>query len=70
MVFDSIAKHHHYQCGSQSLPHVIISNLEHDSVELTAREMEKNGRIGICVCEYSDVFVCACALHMCVCVYI
>ena len=50
MVFDSVARYYaelHAEDGGQgSLPHVIISNLEHDSVDLTARKMEEQGRIG------------------------
>lgn len=52
MVFDSVARYyakvHAEDGGRGSLPHVIISNLEHDSVELTARKMEEQGRIGEC----------------------
>lgn len=50
MVFDSVARYYaelHAEDGGQgSLPHVIISNLEHDSVDLTTRKMEEMGRVG------------------------
>ena len=50
MVFDSVARYYaelHAEDGGQSsLPHVIISNLAHDSVDITARKMEQQGRIG------------------------
>lgn len=50
MVFDSVARYyrelHAEDIGPNSLPHIIISNLEHDSVELTARKMEEMGMIG------------------------
>ena len=51
MVFDTVARHYqdlHASDGeSQSIPHFIISNLEHDSVDLTAKKMEELGRIGM-----------------------
>lgn len=50
MVFDSVARYygelHAEDSGQSSLPHIIISNLEHDSVDITARKMEQQGRIG------------------------
>lgn len=30
-----------------SLPHVIISNLEHDSIDLAAKKLQKLGYIGM-----------------------
>ena len=52
MVFDSVARYyqelHAVDGEHSSLPHVIISNLEHDSVDLTARKMEELERIGKC----------------------
>ena len=51
MVFDTVARHYQDLRASdgapRSLPHVIISNLEHDSVDLTAKKMEELGRIGM-----------------------
>ena len=50
MVFDSVARYytdlHAEDSGRGSLPHIITTNLEHDSVDLTARKMEEQGRIG------------------------
>jgi cysteine sulfinate desulfinase/cysteine desulfurase-like protein len=50
MVFDSVARYyaelHAEDGGRGSLPHIIISNLEHDSVDITARKMQQQGRIG------------------------
>ena len=50
MVFDSVARYYRElqaeDGGPSSLPHIIISNLEHDSVDLTVRKMEEMGRIG------------------------
>ena len=50
MVFDTVARHYHQlhasDKGQGSLPHVVITNLEHDSVDLTARKMAEMGRIG------------------------
>ena len=50
MVFDSVARYytdlHAEDSGQGSLPHIITTNLEHDSVDLTARKMEEQGRIG------------------------
>lgn len=52
MVFDTVARHYqdlHASDGEpQSLPHFVISNLEHDSVDLTAKKMEELGKIGMC----------------------
>ena len=51
MVFDTVARHYQDLHASdpepRSLPHFIISNLEHDSVDLTARKMEELERIGM-----------------------
>ena len=45
MVLDSVLRHCSTMSDS-SLPHVVISNLEHDSIELTVRELETRGKIG------------------------
>ena len=42
MVLHSIAS-----LTSDSVPHVIISNLEHASINLTAKKLEELGRIGM-----------------------
>ena len=52
MVFDSVARYHQelqVEDGVEAsqLPHVVISNMEHDSVDLTARKMAEQGRIGM-----------------------
>ena len=50
MVFDSVSRYYrelHAEDGVHcSLPHVVISNLEHDSVDLTAEKMKELGKIG------------------------
>lgn len=50
MVMDTVARHYQLVRSedgkNHSLPHVVISNLEHDSVDVTARKMEELGRIG------------------------
>lgn len=52
MVFNTVARYYQQFCAvdgmCKSLPHIIISNLEHDSVDLTVRKMEELGRIGMC----------------------
>ena len=55
MVFDTVARYYQeFQAEdgmNAALPHVVISNLEHDSVDITARKMEEQGKIG----KYYDV---------------
>ncbi len=45
MVLDSVLRHYSSTSDS-SLPHVVISNLEHDSIDLTVRELESRGKLG------------------------
>ena len=53
MVFDSAARHFfdHVKSegggGEGGRPHVVITNLEHDSVSLTVQKMEEQGKIGM-----------------------
>ena len=44
MVFDSIARHYRNTRGE--MPHVVVSNIEHDSVSLTVQKMQEQGKIG------------------------
>lgn len=45
MLFRSIVTHSSVT-SDPSIPHVVISNLEHDSVDLIARELAAKGQIG------------------------
>lgn len=46
MVFYSVARYYSECVFNTGLPHIIISNLEHDSVDLTVREMVDRKLIG------------------------
>ena len=46
MVFYSVARHYSEHVSNTGLPHIIISNLEHDSVDLTIREMVDRKQVG------------------------
>ena len=51
MVFDSVIRYwndlsREGGVASEGKPHIIISNLEHDSVVLCVRRLEKEGRVG------------------------
>ena len=69
MVFDSAARHFDRVRseagggegggGEGGRPHVIITNLEHDSVSLTVQKMEEQGKIGVSEGLYNVMYVCA-----------
>ena len=56
MVFDTVTRYYQElqtEDGvNATLPHMVISNMEHDSVDITARKMEEQGKIGKCVLRY------------------
>ena len=48
LVFNSCIEHYRrLYPKSDQLPHIVTSNLEHDSVMLTVEEMRANGKIGL-----------------------
>ena len=47
MVIHSAVQHFQQTLGEQAgKPHIIINNLEHNSVTLTVRNLEEQGKIG------------------------
>lgn len=51
MVFNTVVRHYRQLEAvdgrqTNSLPHIITTNLEHDSVDLTVRKMKEHGEIG------------------------
>ncbi|XP_071373720.1 selenocysteine lyase [Centroberyx affinis] len=44
-----------YQNGSAGLPHIIISNVEHDSVKLTAEHLQRDGKADVTLVPVSKV---------------
>ena len=48
LVFHSCMEHYHQLYPkSDQLPHIVTTNLEHDSVILTVQALKSKGRIGI-----------------------
>lgn len=46
MVLHSVIRHCSLTGSTTTLPHVVTSNLEHDSIDLTIRELVERGQIG------------------------
>ena len=46
MVLHSVIRHCSLTGSSNHLPHVVISNLEHDSIDVTVQELVGRGLVG------------------------